>query len=77
MLFLKSQVNILGLSFRTHSALLRAGFNAESRLCVFLDSRFRGNDKCGAGMTGGYVFLKKIKNVGCNYGANNKWMLIA
>jgi len=42
LLFLKSQVNISA----CHSAL-----DAEFRLCVFLDSRFRGNDKCGAGMT--------------------------
>ncbi len=33
--FLKNQVNISALSFRTHSAALRAGFDSETRHCVF------------------------------------------
>ena len=38
------QLRLRELSFHTHSALLRAGFDVESSTSAIVDSRFREND---------------------------------
>jgi hypothetical protein len=43
----RAYYEVISMSFRTHSATLRAGFDAESKNAANMDSRLRENDKSG------------------------------